>query len=336
MLQNVLGALQLDGQLAVLLFHLGVGHGGGGVVADGGSFDDDVHVRGTGSDGLKHILGICHGNHIDEHGGLCLHVGGNQSDLRTTEHGSLGEGHTHLAGGVVGDEADGVDGLPGGSGGDQDLPARQILGEGDFLQDVLQQGLRLRHLARTGVAAGEVAMGGLDDLIAKSLELGEVVLNDGVLEHLGIHGGGDDLVATACHHRGGQHIVRQAVCDLADDIGGGGGDQNHICPLGQGHMLDAVLEIPVEGIHQALVAGEGLKGDGVDEIGGVLGHQHLHIRMELFQHGRQRGDLVSGNGAGDGQNDGLVFQHGRFPPVGFSHCTTDPDKKIWIFCIFVI
>ena len=80
--ENVLGALQLDGKLAVLLFHLGIGDRGRGVVADGGGLDDDVHVIGPGGDGLEHILGILHGDHVDEHGGLCLHVGGDQGHIR--------------------------------------------------------------------------------------------------------------------------------------------------------------------------------------------------------------------------------------------------------------
>ena len=74
-------------------------------------------------------------------------------------------------------------------------------------------------------------------------------------------------------------------------------------------MLHGILEIPVEGVHQALAGGEGLEGDGVDEIGGVLGHQHLDIGVELFEHGCQRSDLVGGDGASDGQNDGFIFQH---------------------------
>ena len=307
--QNVLGALELDGELAVLFLHLGVGNAGGGVVADCSGLDDDVHIVRTAGDGLEHILGILHGDDLNEHGRLRLHVGGNQGDLRAPEHGGFGDGHAHLARGMVGDEAHGVDGFAGGSGCDQDALARQVLGEGPLLQDILQKGLRLRHLACAGVAAGEVAVGGLDDLIAEPLELGEVVLDDGVFKHLGIHGGGDDLVALAGHDRGGQHIVRQTVCDLADDIGGGRSHQHHIGPLGQSHMLHRILEIPVEGVHQTLVARQGLKGDGIDEIGGIPGHEHLHIRMKLFQHGGQICDLIGGDGAGDCQNDGLVFQH---------------------------
>ena len=195
------------------------------------------------------------------------------------------------------------------SGGDQDLLSGQVLFEGHLFEDILEQSLRLGHFSGTGVAAGEIPVGRLDDLIAKALELVEIILNDGVFEHLGIHGRGDDLVAFAGHDGGGEHIVGQAVGDLADDIGRGRGHQDHVGALGQGHMLHGVLEIPVEGVHQALVGGEGLEGDGVDEIGGVLGHQHLDIGVELLEHGCQRSDLIGGDGAGDGQNDGFIFQH---------------------------
>ena len=122
-------------------------------------------------------------------------------------------------------------------------------------------------------------------------------------------------MALAGHDGGGQHIVCDAVCDLSDDVGGGRSDQHHVGTLGQGHVLDAVLEIPVEGVNQTLVAGQRLEGDGVDEIGGVGGHQHLDISVELFEHGGQGCDLVGGDGAADGQNDGLIFQHGESPLV---------------------
>ena len=43
------------------------------------------------------------------------------------------------------------------------------------------------------------------------------------------------------------------------------------------------LEIPVKGIHQALVPGQCFKGNGVDKVCGVLRHQHMDIRMKFHQ-----------------------------------------------------
>ena len=116
-------------------------------------------------------------------------------------------------------------------------------------------------------------------------------------------------MAGAGHDCGGQHIVSNAVCDLADDIGRGRSHQHHIRPLGQRHMLHAVLEIPVEGIHQAFVARKGLEGDGVDKIGGILSHQHLHIAVELLEHTGQVCNCLGGDASGDRQNHGFSFQH---------------------------
>ncbi len=305
--QNILGPLEFDKELAVLLFHLGVRDGGRGVVGDGGGLDDDVHFRSPVGDGVEHVLGGLDGYDLDEHGGRCLHVGGHQGDLSAPEHGGLGQGNTHLAGGMIGDEAHRVDGFPGGACGDQDLLSGQILLIGHFLENVGQQCLGLRHFSGTDVTAGEISAGGLDHLIAEALQLLQVVLDDGIEEHLGVHGGGDDLMAGAGHDSGGQHVVGQTVGNLADDVGGGRGDEHHICPFSKGNVLDAVLEVSVEGIHQALVAGEGLEGDGIDKIGGVGGHQHLHICVELLQHGGKGSDFIVCNGAGVGQDDGLVL-----------------------------
>ena len=57
-----------------------------------------------------------------------------------------------------------VQGLLGGTGGDQDPPARQVVGKGQDAEDVLDQSVRLRHLAGPHSAAGQPARGGGDDL----------------------------------------------------------------------------------------------------------------------------------------------------------------------------
>ena len=78
-------------------------------------------------------------------------------------------------------------------------------------------------------------------------------------------------------------------------------------------MLHGELEIPVEGIDEAFVTGEGLKGDGVNEICGVGGHKHMHVAVQLFQHTGKIRDFIGGNAAGNAKKNSFSFQHNKAP-----------------------
>jgi len=56
-------------------------------------------------------------------------------------------------------------------------------------------------------------------------------------------------------------------------------------------------------------AGELLKGEGGDKLGGVLGHHDLYLAVLLDQGRGQRSGLVGGNAAGDAQKDGFSAEH---------------------------
>ena len=90
---------------------------------------------------------------------------------------------------MIGDEAHRVNGFPGGSCGDQNVLACQILLTGDMAENVLQQHLLLRHSAVAGVAVGQHPPIRRHDLIAKPLQFFQIVLHDGVVEHIVVHSG---------------------------------------------------------------------------------------------------------------------------------------------------
>ena len=144
-----------------------------------------------------------------------------------------------------------------------------------------------------------------DNLIAERGQPLQIVLHNGVVVHIVVHGRAYKLFAGAGHDGGGEHIVRNAPGELADDIGRGRSHYHQIRLLGKGYVLHAVLKVPVEGVNEALGAGEGFEGDGVNEIGGVFGHEHLHMAVKLFQHPGKIGDFIGGNAAGYSQNNGF-------------------------------
>ena len=45
------------------------------------------------------------------------------------------------------------------------------------------------------------------------------------------------------------------------------------------NMFHLKGEIPVKGIHQTFISGEGFKGDWSDKLGGILGHDDLYIAV---------------------------------------------------------
>ena len=89
--------------------------------------------------------------------------------------------------------------------------------------------LGLGEAAGAGVAAGEAAFLGVDHVHAAGAQHGEVLLDGGVLPHLGVHRGGEQDGRLRRQQRGGEEIVGDAVCVLADDAGGGRrhDDQQH-------------------------------------------------------------------------------------------------------------
>ena len=124
---------------------------------------------------------------------------------------------------MVGQVAHGVQCLLGGPGGHGDTHSVQVLGPGDGVQDVLDEHIFLRQAAAAHILAGQhTALGG-DDREAIPFQRGEVVLRDGVFQHAGVHGGGDQLGAFGRQHHGGEHIVGDAVGHFGNHVGRGGG-----------------------------------------------------------------------------------------------------------------
>ncbi len=76
----------------------------------------------------------------------------------------------------------------------------------------------------------------------------EVILGDGVFEHVGVHGGRDQLGAGRGQRDGGQHVVGLTVGQLGDNVGRGRGNEHQICRVGKADMGHVVLEVAVKRI----------------------------------------------------------------------------------------
>ena len=231
-----------------------------------------------------------------------------EGDVRTPHGGGAGHGIAHLAGGMVGQVAHGVQRLLGGAGSHGNVQACQIFGLGDGVQDVLNEHILLGQAAAAYILAGQQAALGGDDRKAVVLQRLEVVLGDGIFQHPGVHGRGDQLGALGGQHHGGEHVVGNAVGHLGNDIGRGRGHEDDVGFLGQRDVGDFKLEIAVKGVHHALVARQGLKGEGRDELGGVPGHDDFHVGPQLFECAGHVCHFIGGNAAADAQKDAFSVQ----------------------------
>ena len=219
----------------------------------------------------------------------------------------MGQGKAHFPGRMIGDKAYRIDGFPGGSRSHQHLFPCQILLAGNFLQNIFQQQPFVGHSSVAAVPIGQHTGLRRNDLIAEADQLLQIILDDRVVVHIVIHGRGNDFLTGAGHDRSSQHIVSNAVRDLANHVGRGRSHQHHVRLLCQRHMLHAVLEIPVKGVNEAFIAGKLFEGQRCDEFRGVFRHQYLYIGAQFLQHPRQIYDFICSDTAGHRQHRGLSF-----------------------------
>ena len=108
--------------------------------------------------------------------------------------------------------------------------------------------------------------------------------------------------------RAGYDIVGQAMGKLSQNVGRGRGHEDDVGLLCQRDVGDFELEITVKGVHHALVARQGLERDGGDELGGVFGHDDLHVGPQLAQCAGHVGHFIGGDAAADAQKDAFSLQ----------------------------
>ena len=95
---------------------------------------------------------------------------------------------------------------------------------------------------------------------------------------------------------------------FCNHIGGCRGNQAEIGSLGNRNVFYLKLEVAVKGIYETFVSRQTFKGDGIDKICGILGHQNMDMASLLVKSTGQIGGFVRGNSTGDAQQYGLSSQ----------------------------
>ena len=206
---------------------------------------------------------------------------------------------------MVGEEPHRIQALLGGTGSDGDVQSLQILLPGDDPIDFLAQHLRLRQLAAAHILTRQHPRGRFNHRKVIAPQGCEIFLSGGIFQHGSIHGRGNELGAAGSQHRGGEHIVRQPVRQLGNHIGSCWRNENHVRLFCQRDVSHVILKIPVKGIHNAPVVAEGFKGQGGDELGGVLGENTVYLCAGFSQGAGNICHFIGGNAAGDAQKDGF-------------------------------
>ena len=184
------------------------------------------------------------------------------------------------------------------------------------IKDPFHQIGLIRQLSLSFVSAGQISFRRLHDLVAESLQFLDIILNDGILQHVNIHGRAYKNRAACREYHGGKHIIRDPVRDLSDNICRSRCDEDQIRARTQrnvGHMHRIIRRL-IKGIHIDLVLRQNLEGLFRDEFRCIFRHHYMNIRMLLHQHTGYICHLICGDPAGYAKEYLLSFQHsGSFP-----------------------
>jgi hypothetical protein len=74
-------------------------------------------------------------------------------------------------------------------------------------------------------------------------------------------------------------------------------------------MFYAIFKMPVKSVDETFIAGECLKRNGIDEVGGIFRHNDSNIRPLFFQHTCQRSNFIGRDASGYTQYDFSAGQH---------------------------
>ena len=179
---------------------------------------------------------------------------------------------------------------------------------------MLHQHIFLGKPPVTDIAVCEHAPVRIYYAVAVCRKLFNVVLNNGIVQHIVVHRRGDKLFARAGHNRSREHIIGDAAGYLSDDVCRSRRDKHDVRRLCKRNMLNAVLEIAVKRVDKTLVLRERLKGYGIYKLRGVLRHKHMNVSTELFEHIRDVSHLVCRNRACYRKNDCFSVKHCEIPP----------------------
>jgi hypothetical protein len=200
----------------------------------------------------------------------------------------------HAPARAVADETHRIDIFEGRTGGDQDASAGQRP-RGARLQHLLGRDHDVRRFRKTPLpnpTARQISRTRIDHLHTACAERLEVLDDRGMLEHVGVHRGGDEDRRASRGVERRQKIIGQAVRELGNRVGRGRRHHEQVDVRRNRYVLDIRVGAGLPLIGDHLAARDGLKGQRPDELPGGLGHDRHHVVAVLLQPTRDLDGLV--------------------------------------------
>ena len=305
--QNILCSVQFDRHFAVLFLCFFITVAFGLIIRNRRRLDDDIIIQKTRLHCLKHIPCALYLHIIHKHRGLQICHTADKCYLRAAQHCRLRQLIAHFSCGVVCNITHRVYAFLCRTCGDNHFHAGKVFFMRDFTQDMPHQNVLRGHFSIPDIPTGKQSLFGRNHRKAIALQLFQIILQNGVMIHIGIHGRRNDFLTGARHSRCRQHIIRNAVCQLANHICGSRRNQKHIRLFRDGNMCHMELEIAVEGIYHTFIAGQCFKGNRRNKLAGIFRHDHMHIRMQLHEHACHICHFIRSNAACYTQNNSFPF-----------------------------
>ena len=155
----------------------------------------------------------------------------------------------------------------------------------------------------SGVGARQPSHCWLHHRVAVLAEGGDIVLDEAVVPHLGVHGGGEEHRAGGHEEGGGEHVVGGPGGDTGEEVRSGGDDDHEVCGGADGdvpHLGDAG-----ENAGGCGLPGEGFQGGGADEIFGCGGGDGGDGVPGFGELANDHAGFVGGNAAADAHHNVL-------------------------------
>ena len=135
----------------------------------------------------------------------------------------------------------------------------------------------LGQAALADPSAGEVARAGIDELHAARSEHRQVSPHGVVLEHVRVHRRRHQDRRARRQVQRAQEVVGDTVSELADDVGGRGGDQQEFGFGGERDVLDVRVRAAGELVGDDRTPGNGFERELADELARRAGHDGGHV-----------------------------------------------------------
>ncbi len=226
-----------------------------------------------------------------------MYRAGNQNHAGAAGGRGFGERVAHLAAGAIGDVAHRIERLLGGAGRNQHGLALQVAALVGGAFDRSGDGFGVSQTSGAGHPAGEVSAARLDDGMAALDQGCQVGLGGGMLQHVDVHGRGDNHRAGEGEIESGEKIVRQAVCQFGHQVRRSRRDDKQFVLLRDRDVLDGAFD--GEEVGEDFAAGKGSKGERADKLLRRPGHHNLNLVALLHQQARQFRRFVSCDAAAD-------------------------------------